>query len=276
MEILPGAPSLVYRQAPVIDLVPVRERPPVLGLRVEDMKAPLDVSLGNGWATNEARRIRFAFKMIDSFLLPAMVLGAMFGGLPSWALIVLGFMVLLGTVHAMVEHLSVRDRLTVAAGKLTWRRERGIETLNRGTVELSRVSGVRDADGHIRVHFDDGTSWEIGRGLKVPRTARRWVAGRIAQLMPRRSRPAPYIRFVAAGLQQTPSAVSARWRRRLAREIVAPAPGPTPELIEIRPRRVEPVEIVFPSGLVLRVSQTIDPSALAVLVSALERAGMGC
>jgi hypothetical protein len=61
-----------------------------------------------------------------------------------------------------------------------------------------------------------------------------------------------------------------RWRHRLhahekRRQVAAP------ELIEIRPRRAEPVEIVLASGRVLRVAETIDASALARLVAALER-----
>ena len=64
-----------------------------------------------------------------------------------------------------------------------------------------------------------------------------------------------------------------RWRRRLAGEnrSGAPTSAASPEVIEIRPRRAEPIEIVLVSGVVLRVSETIDPTALARLVVALER-----
>lgn len=65
------------------------------------------------------------------------------------------------------------------------------------------------------------------------------------------------------------------WRHRLADKGpgTAPvtAPAPAPELIEIRPRRAEPVEIILRSGRVLRVAETIDVSTLARLVAALER-----
>jgi transposase-like protein len=60
-----------------------------------------------------------------------------------------------------------------------------------------------------------------------------------------------------------------RWRRQLAE--LEPRAVPAAELIEIRPRRAEPVEIVLASGRVLRVTETIDVSALARLVAALER-----
>lgn len=63
-----------------------------------------------------------------------------------------------------------------------------------------------------------------------------------------------------------------RWRRQLAEEHRGPAVfAPAPELIEIRARRAEPVEIELASGLLVRVSETIDPAALARLVSVLER-----
>ena len=67
-----------------------------------------------------------------------------------------------------------------------------------------------------------------------------------------------------------------RWRRRLATQdrratAVRPAPVVAPELIELRPRRAELVEIVLASGRVLRGAETIDVAALARLVAALER-----
>ncbi len=61
-----------------------------------------------------------------------------------------------------------------------------------------------------------------------------------------------------------------RWRRTLAAD--GRRAASRAEVIEIRPRRAEPVEIVLASGRVLRVSETIDVSALARLVAALERA----
>jgi hypothetical protein len=66
-----------------------------------------------------------------------------------------------------------------------------------------------------------------------------------------------------------------RWRRRLIaesrRQAAVAAAGP--EVIELRPRRPEPVEIVLLSGRVLRVSETIDVSVLTRLVATLERPG---
>lgn len=64
-----------------------------------------------------------------------------------------------------------------------------------------------------------------------------------------------------------------RWLRRVGEPDLRPAPAATPKVIEIRPRRAEPVEIVLTSGRVLRVAETIDPAALARLVAALERPG---
>jgi len=62
-----------------------------------------------------------------------------------------------------------------------------------------------------------------------------------------------------------------RWRRRLEAEGVAGQAAP--EFVELRPRGAEPVEVILPSGRVLRVSETIDPAALVRLVTALERSG---
>lgn len=77
-----------------------------------------------------------------------------------------------------------------------------------------------------------------------------------------------------------------RWQRRLGRagaaariaetSVLAPT-ATVPELLELstlaRPARVEPVEVVLPSGVTLRVDASIDPVTLARLVSAL---GRGC
>lgn len=63
-----------------------------------------------------------------------------------------------------------------------------------------------------------------------------------------------------------------RWRRELAGEAKRPwAAASQPAVIELRagPRPAERVEIVLASGVTLRVAETIDPSALARLVTAL-------
>lgn len=58
-----------------------------------------------------------------------------------------------------------------------------------------------------------------------------------------------------------------RWRRQLAH---VPIASRTAEFVELRPRAVEHVEVVLRSGRVLRVSETIQPSLLTRLASALE------
>jgi transposase-like protein len=71
-----------------------------------------------------------------------------------------------------------------------------------------------------------------------------------------------------------------RWQRRLAREVRRPtrvpheaSPAAPPAVIELHPRpslpSVEPIEVVLGSGVTLRVAETIDPMALARLVTAL-------
>jgi transposase-like protein len=62
-----------------------------------------------------------------------------------------------------------------------------------------------------------------------------------------------------------------RWGRRLADERHRQAAAAAPDVIELRPRRPEPVEIILASGRILRVSESIDVDALARLVAALER-----
>ncbi len=59
-----------------------------------------------------------------------------------------------------------------------------------------------------------------------------------------------------------------RWRRHFAGELDGAG---TPAIVELRSerRRVEAVEIVLASGVTLRVAETIDPSALARLITVL-------
>jgi hypothetical protein len=61
-----------------------------------------------------------------------------------------------------------------------------------------------------------------------------------------------------------------RWRRRLVAQDSISAAKVSPEFVELRPREVQPVEVVLPSGRVLRVPETIDAAALLRLVRALE------
>ncbi len=62
-----------------------------------------------------------------------------------------------------------------------------------------------------------------------------------------------------------------RWQRQLTEELGGATALPAPAVVEIRPRRAEPVEIVFGSGRILRVAETIDASALARFIEVLER-----
>ena len=64
-----------------------------------------------------------------------------------------------------------------------------------------------------------------------------------------------------------------RWRRRFSgeRQQTRAVPVAAAPIIELRTaaRRADPVEIVLASGVTLRVAETIDPTALARLVTAL-------
>jgi hypothetical protein len=59
------------------------------------------------------------------------------------------------------------------------------------TAALSDVTRVHDAGDHIRVELDNGTFWEVGKGLGVPRRVHEWVARRIALLSLTSSLPSP-------------------------------------------------------------------------------------
>ena len=65
------------------------------------------------------------------------------------------------------------------------------------------------------------------------------------------------------------------WRRKLAaspsREVVA-----SPAFVELRPPSLERVEVVLRSGIVLRVSESIDGAAIRRLVEALEPSRSPC
>lgn len=59
------------------------------------------------------------------------------------------------------------------------------------------------------------------------------------------------------------------WRRRLG----GTQPSSPVEFVEIAASPSRQVEVVFPSGVVLRVAEAIDPSVLRRLIDALDRRG---
>lgn len=59
------------------------------------------------------------------------------------------------------------------------------------------------------------------------------------------------------------------WARRLE---VPNAVAASPTFIEVARRTVETIEVVLPSGVVLRVAETVDPSSLRRIVEAVEGA----
>ena len=92
------------------------------------------------------------------------------------------------------------------------------------------------------------------------RTRRRWTAVEArAALAALASSGLSQIAFAAReGLDPQRLGV---WRRKLR--------DAAPAFVEVRPRAIERVEIVLPSGLVLRVAESIDAGALRRLVDAL-------
>ena len=57
------------------------------------------------------------------------------------------------------------------------------------------------------------------------------------------------------------------WRQKLGVENTAPPP---PSFVEVQPRAAERVEVVLPSGVTLRVAESIDASLLRRFVDALD------
>lgn len=57
------------------------------------------------------------------------------------------------------------------------------------------------------------------------------------------------------------------WRQRLE---ATESPIAAPTFVEVTPRAVEPLEVVLPSGVVLRVPERVDVGALRRIVMALD------
>jgi len=195
VKVVGAALGSVYREAPGVDLVPARHRAPVAGLSVGGRTLGLEVSIGNPWGTNGATRAKFALSMSAVASLICLLVGVLGTSLwgwipPAWAWVLIAIPMLLDSLNGMVSIMSARDRITIetvaggSLGSLVWTRRRGSKLLKDEQVALSRVTGVHDAADHIRVDLDDGSFWEIGKGLNVPRRVRRWVAGRVAELLP--------------------------------------------------------------------------------------------
>jgi hypothetical protein len=195
-----GAEGGVYRHAPVVELVPVQERTPLVGLRRFDGKmSALDVSIGNAWGTNWGMNRAVIAKSAISAAPIVLLIVALNAEWPRWTWFIFALGMILDLVNSVVMLRTVRDRITVAGGYLTWKREHAAQIVPMGTVELSRVTRVHDAGDHIRVDLEDGTFWEVGKGLKVPRRVRRWVARRVAQFVPPQSAHGAVARLVGSG-----------------------------------------------------------------------------
>jgi hypothetical protein len=99
---------------------------------------------------------------------------------PLWAVV----LALPVAADFVLSTFKVRDRLVVEGDSLVGKRRRNDKVYFEQRVELAHVTGVHDTSDHIRIDLDDGTSWHVGEGLNVPRNVRRWVATRVARLLP--------------------------------------------------------------------------------------------
>jgi hypothetical protein len=169
-----AGPGGVYREAPA-DLVPAHDRQPLVGLRDEGKKGQLDVLLSGRWLVSRALLLPF-------YLVTAVLVLADLGVLQiaSWAAVL--------TIPVVADYVlmafGVRDRLVVEGSSLVCQRRRERKVYFEERVQLSHITGVHDAGDYVRIGLDDGTIWHVGEGLKVPRRVIRWVAQRVAQLLP--------------------------------------------------------------------------------------------
>jgi len=182
----------VYRDATIVELVPVRERegvPWVSCLRVHRTPGKaLDVSMGR--LPHDRSVVRPVLSIAVLGAVGAACIGAaMTTGLAFvFALVPLAVVadwLRPGEIEEMATE-SAYDQLTLGKAGLVWRRARGqAESVSR-TVSLSQIASIYDAGEEIRIDLDDGEVWTVGRGLGLPPRVRRWVTRRLARLLPRR------------------------------------------------------------------------------------------
>src|SRR5262245_50850464 len=87
-----GTGKLVYRDAPLVELVPSHDRMPIVGIDVVNARLPLDVLIGNAWATFRTARLRPVLARSTLVLTASLSVGALIGW-PLWAWLLLTFFV---------------------------------------------------------------------------------------------------------------------------------------------------------------------------------------
>ena len=176
----------VYREASVVELVPL---PPARrpwggsGLRIHDKNARLDVSIGSDLSLAHVGFAVLAPVVATFYLLVSMMF---LHELPLWIGILLWTVYLAWFVRWSFERQfrKQHDRIRLTADALVVEQVRPRAPIETRTIELSRIVRVHDAGAQIGLELDEGTQITIGERLRVPRRVIRWLAGRIAQLLP--------------------------------------------------------------------------------------------
>jgi len=175
----------VYRAAPIVDLVPVRERPPALGVVVMKDDAELALRVGDARMMSRPRATALiagstslVWAIFEKLTRGWSVAAALCAGVVVFFLAMTLYLVSRDPSPA-IEHevLSVTQ-----GGGLVWQIFRRKMRVAERTVALGELVGAHDAGDCIRVDLDGGESWRVGKGLAVPARARRWVAERLARL----------------------------------------------------------------------------------------------
>jgi hypothetical protein len=194
--------SGLYRAAPIFDVVPLGPEPgpktvvvlpritdALLGfltagwdsrkvwrhIRAKEENLPLDLTVGSAFAL--AAPALTLFEVVLSLVL--MFLVRIKGAELVWAS--LGVLWLGGLVAEYAVGTRTRDRLFRRGDSLVWQRCRRWNVLREDSVELARVGAVHDEGDFIRVVFDDGGGWELGKDIHVPRAVSRWLARRLVR-----------------------------------------------------------------------------------------------
>lgn len=174
-------PGAVYRATALVHLDTLRERRPLgPGLRIGKAGA-LDVSIGGPSLCSREWQTISRYAGIFALALGCMSMTTN-GDVELWSFLP-GLLLL--TIDVVLRRAKY-DHLTVDAGRLTLQRFRGKECLTTESVNLESLIGAHDAGDHIRVDLDDGRALKVGAGLRARRHVRRWVARRMADLIPAR------------------------------------------------------------------------------------------
>lgn len=176
----------VYRAAPIVDIVPVRERPPALGVVVMKDDDELALRVGDARMMSRPRAtalvagsISIAWAVFEKFTRGWSVAAALCAGLVVFFVAMTLYLVSRDPSPA-IEHevLSVAE----GGGSLVWQIVRQKVRVAERTVALAELVGAHDEGDCIRIDLEGREPWRVGQGLGVPARARRWVAERVAQL----------------------------------------------------------------------------------------------